>query len=152
FGRQFALGIPAIVFGIAALFRGRIGSLDLGGTARPEAKTSNVGSRFVEVTLDHETGRLTGQVIEGVHAGRALDDLDRAELGSLLREASVDADSAALVESYLDSRFPGWREDSEDDARAGPGGAPDAGAMTDEQAYEILGLAPGAGEAEIRAA
>jgi hypothetical protein len=48
--------------------------------------------------------------------------------------------------------MPGWREHVEGDGAAGTGGAPDTGAMTDQQAYEILGLLPGASEAEIRAA
>jgi hypothetical protein len=152
FGRQFFLGVPAVAVGIGALFRGRIGGFDLGGGKKSEGKASRVGSRFVEASLDHDSGRLTGRVIEGTFAGRLLDDLDEGDLRALLREASADPDSAALVEAYLDRRFPLWREDGQEDARTGAGGAADAGAMTDEQAYEVLGLSPGAGEAEIRAA
>jgi hypothetical protein len=58
----------------------------------------------------------------------------------------------ALLEAYLDRRFPGWRDDVEGDPAARTRRAPDAGPMTDEEAYQVLGLAPGAGEAEIRAA
>jgi hypothetical protein len=152
FSRQFFLGIPVVALGIGALSRGRIGGFDLGGGRKSAGKASRVTSRFVEASLDHDSGRLTGRVSEGVHAGRLLDDLGEDELRALLRETSVDPDSAALVEAYLDRRFPLWREDGQADAGAGAGGAPDPGAMTDQQAYEILGLSPGAGEAEIRAA
>ncbi len=85
-------------------------------------------------------------------AGRNLDDLDEPELQELYREVSIDQESVSLLEAYLDRRFPGWREDVEGDGAAGPRRAADAGPMTDEEAYEILGLAPGASEAEIRAA
>ena len=60
--------------------------------------------------------------------------------------------SAALFEAYLDRRMPGWRDHVEGDDTAGARGAANTGAMTDEEAYEILGLAPGASKAEIRAA
>jgi hypothetical protein len=151
-GRQFMFGAIAMGLGIGALFRGRVGGFDLGGGRKSAGKASSVHSRFVEASLDHDTQRLTGRVREGTHAGRVLDDLNETDLRLLLREASGDPDSAALVEAYLDSRFPLWREDGQEDAGAGARGATDASAMTDEQAYEILGLAPGAGEAEIRAA
>jgi hypothetical protein len=150
--RQFALGLPAVVFGIGALLRGRLGPLDLGGGRKSEGKTSRVTSRFVEATLDHDSGRLTGRVTEGSFAGRVLDHLTESDLKLLLRDASVDPDSAALVEAYLDRRFPLWREDRQEDAGAGPGGTANTSAMTDQEAYEILGLSPGAGDAEIRAA
>ena len=60
---------------------------------------------------------------------------------------------AALLAAYLDRRCPGWREDVEGDGAAGRGER-DAGTgpMSQNEAYEILGLAPGASEAEIRAA
>jgi hypothetical protein len=147
-GVAFVLGM----FAVSAITLGRIGPLDLGGARRSQGSASTVRSRFLEMRLDHDSGAMTGTVTAGQFAGRDLDDLDQAALRKLLEEVGVDPDSAALVEGYLDRRFPGWREDLEGDATARPRGAPDPGAMTDEQAYEVLGLAPGASEAEIRAA
>jgi hypothetical protein len=152
FGGRWALGLPALVFGFAALFTGRIGPIDFGAGMRGAGRKSTVRSRFIEATLDQDSGRLTGLVVEGQFAGRQLDDLSDEELRALGEELRDDADSRTLLEAYLDRRNPGWREDGEPDAAAGPGGAPDSGAMTDEEAYQILGLAAGAGDAEIRAA
>ena len=71
---------------------------------------------------------------------------------SLAEEVAGDPESLSLLEAYLDRRMPGWREDFEGDATAGPRRTADAGPMTDQQAYEILGLATGASETEIRTA
>lgn len=150
--RQFFFGIALAGVGVAALTRGRIGPFDLGGGSRSAGQASKVRARYVEATLDHDTGAMTAMVLEGRFSGRSLDDLSAAELEELRTEASADPDSAALVEAYLDRRFPGWREDGEEDEGPGPGRPADAGAMTDEEAYEILGLPAGADEAEIRAA
>lgn len=150
--RQVALGLPAIFFGLVLLFRGRLGSWDFGTSTHHGGQASSVRSRFIEASLDHDSGELSGTVREGQFAGRALDELTEAELHALYQEVRGDTDSEALVEAYLDRRFPGWRDDAEGDADAGTGGAADAGAMTDKEAYEILGLSPGASEADIRAA
>ncbi len=150
--RQVAIGLPAIFFGGVLLFRGRLGPWDFGSGSRQDGQASSVRSRFVEASLDHDSGELSGRVREGRFAGRDLDELTDAELHELHAEVRGDADSEALVEAYLDRRVPGWRDNAEGDADAGPGSAADAGAMTDKQAYEILGLAPGASEADIRAA
>jgi hypothetical protein len=138
--------------GISVFTMGRIGPLDLGGGRRSAGSTSTVRSQFLEMVLDHDTGSMAGMVTAGVYAGRRLDELDEPALLALRAEVAGDGDSLALLEGYLDRRFPGWREDVEGDEAPRPRGAPDAGAMTDEQAYEILGLAPGASDAEIRAA
>jgi DnaJ-domain-containing protein 1 len=95
---------------------------------------------------------MEGEVLAGTHEGRRLSEFSVAELEGLLREVSGDPDSRALLEAYLDRRHPGWRVDFEADAAAGHGATPGAGAMTKEEAYQVLGLAPGAGQAEIRAA
>ncbi|SDB12313.1 DnaJ domain-containing protein [Bauldia litoralis] len=150
--RRVDIGLPLIVLGASAIFMGRIGPIDLGGSSRTPGSTSKVTSAFLEMELDHDTGKLGGRVVGGAYAGRRLDDLDVPDLRKLSRELAIDRESLALFEAYLDSRIPGWREDVEGDGAAGAGSPADAGPMTDEQAYEILGLAPGAGEAEIRRA
>jgi hypothetical protein len=57
-----------------------------------------------------------------------------------------------LLDAYLDRRQPGWREDLKFDRDAGEGRAARAGNMTEKEAHEVLGLQPGAGQAEIREA
>lgn len=92
---------------------------------------------------------LDGQVLVGAFAGQALSSLTAIELKALWREVAVDADSRNLVEAYLDRRMPGWREDLHGDAAAREARPARPSAMTDEEAYQILGLQPGAGRAEI---
>ena len=149
---RWGLALPLIAAGISALTVGRIGPFDLGGGRRTPGTASTVQSAFLEMRLDHDTGAMNGKVLGGAYAGRALDDLDVPDLQKLYREVSMDGESLSLLEAYLDRRLPGWRDDVEGDAAAGPGGTPDSGPMTDQEAYEILGLAPGASDAEIRAA
>ena len=151
-GRRWELGLPLVVMGFSAITLGRIGPFDLGGGGLAGGGTSSVRSHYFDMNLNHETGAMSGRVMGGSFEGRKLDDLDEADLRLLYREVSSDPESLALLEAYLDRRLPGWREDVEGDGAAGTAGAADPGPMADEQAYEILGLAPGASEAEIRAA
>lgn len=150
--RRWELGIPLIAAGFSAIAVGRIGPIDLGGSSKSPGARSTVRSAFLDMELDHDSNTLKGRVVGGTYGGRNLDDLDEAALRALYREVSIDQESVSLLEAYLDRRFPDWREDIEGDAAAGPGVPPDAGPMTDQEAYEILGLAPGASKAEIRAA
>jgi DnaJ domain len=150
--RRWELGIPMVAAGFSAIIVGRIGPVDLGGSSKSRGATSSVRSAFLDMELDHDSNTLKGRVVGGTYGGRNLDDLDEAALQALYREVSIDQESVSLLEAYLDRRFPGWREDVEGDAAAGAGIPPNAGPMTDQEAYEVLGLAPGASESEIRAA
>ncbi len=152
FGGRWGFGLPMILFGTTALASGRLGPIDLGGTRRSGGGGSTVRTAWLDMQLDHDSGSVNGRVLAGSNAGRRLDDLPEALLLQLLREVAGDADSIALLEVYLDRRMPGWRDDFKHDAAAGPGGAPRAGAMSEEEAYQVLGLSPGAGATEIRAA
>jgi hypothetical protein len=152
FARQVQFGVPAIFLGLITLFRGRLGPFDFGAGSRSAGQTSKVRARYVEASLDHDSGELSGKVTEGRYSGLNLTDLNREELQDLQLEVSIDPDSLALVEAYLDRRFPGWRDDVDQDGDAGSGGASNSGTMTDEEAYEILGLPPGATVDEISAA
>jgi len=96
--------------------------------------------------LDHDTGRMSGRVLAGSYQGASLDALDQSALMKLLGE--VDDDSRDLLAAYLDRREPGWREHAQH--HAGSGTRPtSSGKMTEEEAYQILGLQRGASTEEI---
>jgi hypothetical protein len=112
---------------------------------------SDVSTPYLRMSLDHDTGAMTGTVLAGSFAGMRLDEMTPGDLLSLLRECrAADEEGGRLLEAYLDRLDPEWR----DEFAAGPAGQTPRGSgdMTAEEAYAILGLAPGADEAQIRAA
>jgi hypothetical protein len=126
----------------------------LGGRKQRSAGgISRVRTAMIEMELDHVTGDMDGTVLAGVSVGRRLSSLDRAALWRLLAECrAADQEGVRLLEAYFDRRFPQWREDAQGNGHAGAGPLPQAGAMTEEEAYQILGLQPGASLDEIRQA
>ena len=60
-------------------------------------------SRF-RMSLDHNSGELSGLVLTGKFSGKQFNQLELKQLLELLREChtSVDSDSAAVLESFLD--------------------------------------------------
>jgi hypothetical protein len=150
---ELAVAIPLGIFGAGLLgwgpgmaMFGNLGGL-FGGGKRSSGQTSKVRSHYLEMTLEHDSGALGGRLVAGPHAGRSLDDFDLAELAAMLPD--FDAESCALLESYLDRRFPAWRQNAQGERAGGRGGQAPSGKMTDEEAYQILGLQPGAGRDEI---
>ena len=125
----------------------------LGRRTRPSpGAVSPVRSAAIEMELDHETGAMRGTMLAGAFAGRALEDLSEAELVLVGRDCAGDPDSERLLDAYLDRRFPGRARDAQPDPDAGPGRAGGPGPMTPQEAHQILGLEPGAGDEAIRAA
>jgi hypothetical protein len=155
---ELAVAIPLGIFGAgllgwspfgASVF-GNIGGLFGSRTKRSPGQTSEVRSQFLDMTLDHDSGELTGRIVAGPYAGHSLDEYDLSQLAGMM--TGFDAESVALLESYLDRRFPAWRQDAQGDAARGQSRPAASGKMTNEEAYQILGLQPGAGTDEIRRA
>lgn len=119
---------------------------------RHGTRRSMVRTAALEMELDHESGKLEGLVLAGSAEGRMLGAMGLAELRQLYRELSSDSESRQLLETYLDSRFPVWRRDTQADDGKRLGIAPRPGAMTKEEAYKILGLEAGAAAADVRKA
>ncbi len=115
-------------------------------------RRSSVRTAALEMELDHDSGAMEGMVLAGRHEGKMLGQMDLVDLLELHAELESDADSIRLLEAYLDGRFTVWREHAHADAGAGLGEPPGSGAMTKQEAYEILGLEPGAATAEINKA
>jgi DnaJ-domain-containing protein 1 len=122
-------------------------------TARTPGAVSRVRSAVIEMEFDHDTGAMNGTVLAGSLAGRRLDELPEAALRHLYEEcARSDPDGVRLLEAYFDRRFPLWREHAQPDADARAAVHAQAGAMTEQEAYQILGLQPGASAEDIRRA
>ena len=151
---RFDMAVPLFVFGagLAGWLPGLSAFTSVGRRPTP-GKRSRIASRFLDMELDLDTGQMTGRVLAGAHAGKDLGGLGPADLAALYRETSSDPDSRSLLEAYLDRRAPGWREAFQQDpaARAGEGRRR-TNAMSEEEAYEILGVQPGADTDTIRRA
>ena len=156
-----SLALPMVVIGLILLGRALLPSFSPGGAGRQQTSgnTSSVRTDWLALELDHETGEIYGEVLQGPFAGRNLDTLAPVEVASIWQDCQFsDPQSAQLLEAYLDRAHPQWREDF---ARmggdtSGSTGSGDAGgprsSMTKEEAYAVLGLKPGASEEEIHRA
>jgi len=127
------------------------------GAAPSPGQSTEVETDWLEMRLDHDSGTMTGRVLQGRFVGRELSELDLDQLIELLAECQKqDERAAALLVTYLDRTVgPDWRERAEQASgeRAGAGASTSASAgMTREEAYEILGLEPGASREEIKEA
>src|SRR6202158_5625603 len=153
---ELAVAVPLGIFGAGLLGWSPFGASGFGnigrmfggsGTQRSPGQTSQVRSQFLDMTLDHDSGELSGQIVAGPYAGHSLGEFDLRQLTAMV--SGFDAESVSLLESYLDRRFPAWRQNAQGNTAGRESRAASSGKMTDEEAYQILGLPPGAGRDEI---
>jgi hypothetical protein len=151
---ELAVAIPLGIFGAGLLGWSPFGASGFstigglfGGGQRSSGQSSRVRSAFLDMSLDHDSGELSGTILEGEHAGRSLGEFDLAQLTAMM--PAFDAESVALLESYLDRRFPAWRQNAQGNGAGGQRRTAASGKMTAEEAYQILGLQPGASRDDI---
>jgi hypothetical protein len=110
------------------------------------ADVSSVESRFLRMHLDHATGEISGEILEGRYAGRQLSEMDAVQLADLYEECTrSDRESATLLRAYLE-RVYGESWDGGRKTRHEPHSG---GRMTADEAREVLGLKPGATRNDI---
>ncbi|HEV2098569.1 MAG TPA: DnaJ domain-containing protein [Stellaceae bacterium] len=118
-------------------------------------QTSTVATAFLRMSLDHDTGSMSGTVLRGQFAGLRIEELGFGDLLALLRESRAeDEEGARLLEAYLDRLHPDWRDELAGGRSAGGtgGGSPAGGDVSVEEAYAILGVKPGATPDQIKEA
>jgi len=120
-------------------------------------QTSTVTTAFLRMSLDHDTGSMSGAVLRGQFAGLRVEELGVGDLLALLRECRAeDEEGARLLEAYLDRLHPDWRDElsgGRASGGTGGGGTHSAGAdVSVEEAYAILGVKPGATPEQIKEA
>ncbi len=124
-----------------------------GGAAT--GRVSQVETRYIRMSLNHDSGEIDGVVIDGRFKGARLTELTIEQLIELLRECRIeDPEAAQLVQAFLDGVHGAtWRAQAGEGASGGEQRPPPSGgAMSPEEAREILGLQAGASDEEIIAA
>ncbi|MDX6805160.1 DnaJ domain-containing protein [Terrihabitans rhizophilus] len=141
---RFIIGAPMILLGAGLLLSG------MRRRRFQRKRSTRAASGWIMLVHDSTTGRIRGQVLKGGFAGQDLDALSLHQLWQLGSELSrADPNSLSLLEAYMDRRQPGWREDLQSDLRSGSHHPAGKSPMTEQEAYQILGLDPGADAAEV---
>lgn len=154
----WALSFPALPL----LMRWRaMRSMQRNARGPRRGQQSQVETRFLRMTLDHDSGDMDGEICEGRFAGKSLSALKLDELIELWREcAREDEQSRSVLESYLDRAQPEWRDVVGEGASAGTGERTDRksespwtrNSMSDDEARQILGVSENASDQEIEQA
>ncbi|ARN82954.1 DnaJ domain-containing protein [Methylocystis bryophila] len=119
-------------------------------SARRGGGVSRVRTAIVEMELDRTNGAIRGTVLAGPQEGMPFDQLTRSQLLSLYHFClSNDPQGARLLEAYFDRRFAGWRQAEERGGDSRSAGARRRQSISEEEAYQILGLKKGAPASEI---
>jgi CysZ protein len=120
---------------------------------------SRVATRCLALVIDHLSGRMTGEILDGPLRGEPLDQVSTEDLLTLLERAySNDATSAEALEVYLEHErqhpLPRTRPQALPGGRLGGSThtRPPLVRMIPEEAQAVLGVAPGSSPEEVRAA
>jgi hypothetical protein len=137
--------IPLLLQSLPLWQRWRRQSPAAGPQAAHGASISAVETRFLRMQLDHVSGEIAGEILAGRYAGHRLEQLDRTQLADLYSECvRNDEESATLLRAYFERIYGEIPKATRD--------SPSGSAMTTHEAYEVLGVTPGAARAEIIAA
>jgi hypothetical protein len=147
FFRAITFSIPLLILGTVLLLRKNGGMAN--GSPR---QTSKVRSRHLEMTLDHETGAIDGQILTGDRQGQVLSDLTLHELLKYYAEIQMEEESVKLLQTFLDSVHLGWRDQADESSTRSEETSPLSRQMSRDEAYKLLGLEAGCDEEDIRKA
>ncbi len=133
---------------LASVFRNA--SRLFGSTTSTPRDSSEIKTSFIHMKLEHATGSMDGQILQGQHEGKKISGLSIEEIKEILIEIESDSDSVNLMHAYLERERPEWEEGAED--TSSKPSATFSSEMSEQQALEILGLSQGASKREIVAA
>ncbi len=109
---------------------------------------SGVRTAWLAMSLDHDSGAIDGEILDGPFLGRTLGSLSLAELQQFYSDCQRhDPDALRLLDAYAqreragewEPRHNGYQNQSE----------PSTSAMNLAAAWDVLGLAPGASREKI---
>jgi hypothetical protein len=110
-------------------------------TARPQntGQSSKIQTRFFAMSLEHDSGDMDGEILQGSFRGHLLSSLSRSDLMVLYDECESDMDSLQVFEAWLDRYHADWREQYRGRDSSSSRTTID-GDMSEQEALNILGL------------
>jgi hypothetical protein len=154
-GSRGGLLLLAVAGGLYLIFSLHGWWLQQRDTSGSVGRRPPIVTKYLNVVADANTGKLYGTVLAGRFRNRRLTELSLEQLLEVREQCRRDdADATLLIEAYLDQAYgAAWKAKSEAGPFAGARPANTTGSvMTRAEAYEVLGLQPGADGAEIREA
>ncbi len=149
---QINLAMPLFLLGLGLMGQQMVFPNGMPWQRKSPGQSSRVATSLIAMELEHDSGRMDGEVLTGPFKGRRLSSLSLEETQRLHAQAANMADqSRALLEAWIERTHPDWREKWNGAARSqqGHGTSPK---MTRAEALAILGLKDGASTADIRTA
>ncbi|MCW8885717.1 MAG: molecular chaperone DnaJ [Motiliproteus sp.] len=113
---------------------------------RSSGQQSEVNTDYLQMTLDHDSGTMEGVIIKGPLNGHKLHQLSMRELASFyqLCEAN-DAEAVRLLDSYIQRHCAEhWQRYHQGNTGQSTGSNSSNGELSLDEAWEVLGLKPGA--------
>ncbi|MEH6402768.1 MAG: DnaJ domain-containing protein [Sneathiella sp.] len=116
---------------------------------------SEVTTDWLHANLDHDTGEMDAEILQGVFMGERLSQLTYPQLQELSRDLEEDEQSAAILVTFLERNFA----ETENDQHSHSGNRSNGNSnhsqqsgMSRSEAFEILELDPTANDKDIKAA
>ena len=148
---EINVAIPMFMLGLGLMGQQAMFPNGMPWQRKTPGQASKVSTSLIAMQLDHDTGRMDGDVLMGSLKGRKLSSLTLAEAQSLHAQCAAATDqSRALFEAWIERTHPEWR--AQWNSGAGRSAATTSQKMTRAEALAILGLKEGATPEDIRAA
>jgi hypothetical protein len=148
---QINLAMPLFLLGLGLMGQQMVFPNGMPWQRKTPGQSSRVATGLIAMELEHDSGRMDGEVLAGPFKGRHLSSLTLAETQRLHAQAAGMPDqSRALLEAWIERTHPEWREQWTSTGRAQPPAA--SHKMTREEAMAILGLKGSFTADDVRAA
>ncbi len=118
------------------------------GAAQGGQSQSRVRTKSLVMTLDHASGNMDGEIINGAFSGRRLSELSTDELKQFYDECTTsDPEAIRLLQAYIARERADWEDAPADQTSSEQAKLGDA--VSVREAYDILGLEPGATKQDV---
>jgi hypothetical protein len=148
---QVSMAMPLFLLGLGLMGQQMVFPNGMPWQRKTPGQNSRVATSLLAMELEHDTGRMDGEVRVGPFKGRRLSSLTLEETQRLHAQAAGTPDqSRALLEAWIERTHPDWRERWNGAARGQSHGP--SPKMTRDEALAILGLKGKVTSDDIRAA